>query len=447
MFIVRSAAKIRVVRLAFLVVCVLPCGLLVGWAVERRSDRHRAAIIAAVGRAIGASVTADGVQHLRPGVMRLRQCVVAGADGRPVLAAPMIEIEDAGSELRVRIDQLDCDAAAARWLSQLGWAWLGQEARFPRTCIVDVAALSWRVAPDPQAGRHEATAAVAHRPLRVECVARPQARAIRCVRPSRGERTSEELVRIVRSRPGPEAASPAPQWEVDVDWREPVPLPVAAAFLGGDLQLGAEATLTGTLHASCQEDAWEGTADGHLAGIDLAACGAAVGIRADGLARVDIKQVAWSGDRLRECEIECLAGPGRVEQRWLEAVATALACRAGPAFRSLQNEPERAFDVAGCVLRVGERGCSLASPARLAGPLVTAAGLSVLDPPLTSVPAERLAWLLAAPQAVGVPSQGPGAWLMSRLPGAAAGPTATGQEAQRAPAVIQAEQPGRRGGI
>lgn len=448
MFIVRSAAKIRVVRLAFLAVCILPFGLLVAWAVERRSDRHRAAIIATVGRSIGAAVTADGVEHLRPGVLRLRQCVVAGADGRPVLVAPMIEIEDSGSELRVRIDRLDCDAVAARWLAQLGWEWLGQEARFPRTCIVDVAAFSWRVDTDPQGGRHEDSAAAGERPLRVECVARPQARAIRCVRSTRGEQASDDLVRIVWSRPGPEAASPAPHWEVDVAWQEPVPLPVAAALLGaGDLRLGADASLVGSLHAGCREGVWEGTAEGQFTGVDLAACGAAVGIRADGVATVEIKRVAWSSDRLRECEVECLAGPGHVEQRWLEAVATTLACRAGPAFRSLENDPQRAFDAAGCVLRVGDRGCSLASPARLAGPLVIAAGLSVLDPPLTSVPTERLAWLLAAPQAVGVPSQGPGAWLMSRLPGAAAGPSAADKASPRAPAVIQAEQPGRRGGI
>lgn len=445
MFIARSAAKIRGVRLAFLVTCLLPFGLLVGWAVERRSERHRAAIVAEAGRVVGAAVTIDVVEHLRPGVVRLRGVVVAGADGRPLLTLPAVEVEDSGAEVRLRVERLACDAAAARWLVRLGWEWLGQDARFPRTCLVDVAELTWHVGGTAGDSRPVATD-TGRRSLRVECVARPQARAIRCIRSADGNVTAD-LVKIVRSLPTPEATASTPQWEVDIAWQEPVPLSVAATLLGGgELSLGVEASVAGTLHASSQGGPWEGTAQARLTGLDLAACGTAVGMRAMGRATVDVSRVAWSGDRLRECDLQLLAGPGRIEQRWLEAVVTALGCRAGPAFQSLANDTERSFDVAGCVLRVNDRGCSIVSPAPLSGPLVVAAGLSVLDPPAGPVPAERLAWLLAPPRAVQVPSHGPGAWLMSRLPEPverAGSPAST----SRPPAAIQAEQPGRRGGI
>lgn len=232
-----------------------------------------------------------------------------------------------------------------------------------------------------------------------------------------------------------------------MSWQEPLPIAVLAAFLGGgEPTLGGQATAVGALHASSQGGSWEGTADARLVGIDLAACAAAVGSRAAGLATVDLRRVVWSGGRLRACDLECLAGPGRIEQRWLESVATALGCRPGPAFQSLQNEPERSFDLAGFSISLGDRGCSIASPARLAGPLVIAAGLSVLDPPSAVVSAERLARFLADPQAVQVPSTGPGAWLMSRLPNAVDQPGPGGGAAPQ-PAAIQAEQPGRRGGI
>lgn len=446
MFIARSAAKIRGVRLAFLATCLLPCGLLVAWAVERRSDRHRAAIVAAVERAVGASVTVAAVEHLRPGVVRLRGCTIATGDGRAVLQLPAIEIEESASELRLRVERLVCDASAARWLAKFGWDWLEQDARFPRTCIVDVADLAWHVDAPTAAGEPSADR-VERRPLRVECVVRPQVRAIRCARPTVGGRAGDDLMRIVRSVAAPEGTIPAAQWEVDVAWLEPLPLAVAAAVLGtGDLAVGTQATVAGRLHAISRAGPWEGTATARLGGVDLAACGAAVGVRAAGLATVDIRRASWANDRLRDCDIECVAGPGRVEQRWLESVVATLGCQAGPAFQSLQAEPDRSFDHAGFLLSLNDRGCSIASPARLAGPLVIAAGLSVLDPPVAPVSADRLAWLLAAPQAVQVPSTGPGAWLMSRLPEAVERPDVP-RGSERQPAAIQAEQPGRRGGI
>jgi hypothetical protein len=443
MFIARSAAKIRLVRLAFLLVCLLPCGLLVGWAIERRSERHRGQVVADVARAIGATVAVDDVEHPRPGVIRLRGCVVTAGDGRRMIAVPDVEIEDAGAEVRLRIGRLVCDSHAARWLSRLSWEWLEQEPRFPRTCIVDVAELVWDGAAQAADGR--AVAAPMH--LRIECVVRGDVRAIRCVRQSGGAAT-DDLVKLVRTAATAGTASAAPQIEVDVAWQQPVPLAVATALLGGaELQLGEAATIVGRLHAESGAGDWIGEAEARVAGIDLATCASAVGVRAAGTATVDIGRAMWAGERLRECELVCLAGPGRIEQRWLDAAAATVGCRPGPAFRSLQGDAERAFDAAGCVVRAGDLGCSLDAPARLAGSLMTAAGLSVIEPPAAGVPVDRLAWLLAAPQAVQVPSTGPGAWLMSRLPGGAAPPAAPASGPAGPPAAIQAGQPGRRGGI
>jgi hypothetical protein len=445
MFIARSAAKIRLVRLAFLLVCLIPCGLLIGWAIERRSERHRGRVIADVGRAIGASVVVDDVEHPRPGVIRLRGCVVTAGDGRRMIALPDVEIEDAGAEVRLRIGRLICDAHAARWLSRLSWEWLEQEPRFPRTCIVDIAEVVWDGAMERS---DEGSAAAATTHLRIECVVRGGVRAIRCVRQSGGGAAADDLVKVVRTSSTAEAAGATPQIEVDVAWQQPVPLGIAAALLGSDeLRLGEAATIVGRLHAQRVAGEWIGDAQARVSDIDLAACGAAVGVQASGPASVEIGRATWSGERLRECDLVCLAGPGRVEQRWLDAASATIGCRPGPAFRSLQGDAQRAFDAAGCVVRVGDHGCSVESPARLAGSLMTAAGLSVIDPPAAAVPADRLAWLLAAPRAVQVPSTGPGAWLMSRLPGAAAPAAAPGPAPGGPPAAIQAGQPGQRGGI
>ena len=62
--------------------------------------------------------------------------------------------------------------------------------------------------------------------------------------------------------------------------------------------------------------------------------------------------------------------------------------------------------------------------------LVVAEGLSIVEPPVGVLPPERLAWLLAPPGAVFVPSAGPGAWLLDVMPRAE-----------------QAARPGRGGGF
>jgi hypothetical protein len=68
------------------------------------------------------------------------------------------------------------------------------------------------------------------------------------------------------------------------------------------------------------------------------------------------------------------------------------------------------------VLRLDPRGIELLSGAKLGGALAVADGLSIVDPPAGILPPERLAWLLAPPGAVFVPSAGPGAWLLDVMP-------------------------------
>jgi hypothetical protein len=58
----------------------------------------------------------------------------------------------------------------------------------------------------------------------------------------------------------------------------------------------------------------------------------------------------------------------------------------------------------------------IVSGANLGGALAVVDGIALVDPPGTVLPAERLAWLLAPPGAVFVPSGGPGAWLLDVMP-------------------------------
>jgi hypothetical protein len=105
-----------------------------------------------------------------------------------------------------------------------------------------------------------------------------------------------------------------------------------------------------------------------------------------------------------------------VEQRLVDGLVSTVGCRPGAAHRTLSGATERLFDAAGCVLRLDPRGIELLSGANLGGALAVADGLSIVEPPGTVLPPERLAWLLAPPGAVFVPSAGPGAWLLDVLP-------------------------------
>ena len=67
MFVARSAARVRLARLAFLLAGLAPAAGLAAWAIHRRSDAHRAAIERRWQEAVGLPLTVGRVDHPRPG--------------------------------------------------------------------------------------------------------------------------------------------------------------------------------------------------------------------------------------------------------------------------------------------------------------------------------------------------------------------------------------------
>jgi hypothetical protein len=205
--------------------------------------------------------------------------------------------------------------------------------------------------------------------------------------------------------------------EVDLTAVEPLPLAiVAGAFGRAGIALGEAATVAGTLRAVREDGRWSGSAAGRIDGVDLAACTAGLQARATGAATAVVRKLAWSRGRIRDAEIECTAGRGRVEQRLLDGLVSTVGCRPGPAHRTLAGAPERTFDAAGCLVRLDARGVEIVSGANLGGAIAVADGLALVGPPGDVLPPERLAWLLAPQGAVFVPSGGPGAWLLDVMP-------------------------------
>jgi hypothetical protein len=433
MFIERSAARIRLARTLFVLLGVLPCAGLCGWAAVRHSSGHREVIERRCEQVIGLPLAIGSVEYVRPNVMRLRDCRLSSASGAVVLAAPAIEVESLASELRVTLGRLDCTPEVARVLAGLARDWLRQPARFPVDCVVDVNDFSWRPRQPAAAGGTtpggSETARVPARALHVECVAANGSRAVRVRRNAESGQVPDE-VRVVAGNlagAGGEGAAPQPDGvrpveqggagmlEVNGTITEPLPIALVEALAGlepGVLPLGEEASVSGTFGAVVDAGQASGSAQGRVDRIDLAAASLHMPHRVSGEALLAIDRLEWKRGRITACECLCSISRGRLGQRLLDACVSALGCRPGPAYRSLARDEFRSFDDVSALLRIDSSGIELRAAPGRTGCLARTQGLSILDEPQVSVPLERIAWLLAPPGAVAVPASRTTAWLL-----------------------------------
>lgn len=406
MFIERSAGRIRLARTAFLIGGLVPCLLLTGWAVQRRSAAHRDAVRASWQAAIGLPLEVAAIAHPRPGVIAATGVVVRSPAGRTVLELPRVEVESAATEDRLVIDGAHVDAAAAEMLGGLAREWLRGHARHPRNCVIDARDAACGAA-GPLVDRSER--------LRIECVSHAATRAIRLVRDGGDD------IRIVRVL---ESATPSGEerYEVEGHLAKPWPAAIVAAVTGladGLVgQLPTETTIVGDLRATAGEAGWTGSASGTIEGLDLGRCCAAFRGNAAGVATVVVRRLAWRDGRLVDVAAACDCGPGWVDAGFFDRLVIALGCRAGPAaLPSAQTQP---FDRASCTLELdGNR--LVVRPSGVADGLAIARGETLLQPPAGPIAFERLAWMISPPAASFVPAAGPGAWLMSIVPAPAQG--------------------------
>ena len=413
MFIERSAGRIRLARLTFVIVALLPCALLAAWAVARGSAGHREAVRVRWQQSIGLPLTIGAVEHPRPGVVRAHSCVIRTPTGRTLVEIPTIEVESAATEDRLRVDTARLDPQAALVLGGLVREWLRSDARHPRNCVIEAGDFAWT-----GCGRESGPTALPAAGLRIECVAQGETRAVRIVcRPDGQEGSGAgDEVRLVRTldagdREGRE------RFEVDGRLSHPQPLPAMAAVAGwsdGTADAaGSSATVAGEFPATHDAAGWSGTATGRIDEIDLGSVTKMLDARGAGIACVDASRVAWTDGRLARAAIECSCGRGWIDALLFDRLVIALGCRPAPAARST-GETVRSFDAAGCVLKL--EGDRMTLQPALGDAVAVAGGAALLHAPSAPVPFDRLAWMLSPPAATFVPADGPGAWLMSVLP-------------------------------
>jgi hypothetical protein len=403
MFVERSAGRIRRARAIFLLLGALPFVGLVAWAVQRGSAAHRAEIRDRWQRAVGLGLAIEGVEHPRPGVTRARRVTVVSPTGTRLITFPVVEVEAAAGEDRLRFEAVHLDGPAAAVLGDLGREWLRRDARHPRSCVIDIASVAWS----------GVDAGAAPRGLRIECVARGMARAVRVTRPG----ADEDLLRVVRSVVAGDDGADRERCEVEVALDEAVPLGVVAglAGVGGDMTAiaGDLASVVGRCSATSDERGWHGESSGRLLGIDLARCVAPLGARGGGEAVAEVDRLAWQDGRLVDARGRFRAGAGWIDAAFADRLSLALGCR--PTLASPQSA-ERRFDSAGFDARIDGARLVVAAPVGAPPALAIADGAVVINEPAAAVPFERLAWVLSPPSAEFVPAGGAGAWLMTIQP-------------------------------
>lgn len=393
MFVPRSVRRIRFARIFFLLAGVLPCACLVAWAVHLRSGRHRESLRAGWQVAVGLPLQVAGVEHPRPGVVRVRGCRLAAEDGGESLTVPLAEIESTPGEVRLRVDRLDVDAAAVGVAVGLAAEWLAREARFPRDCVIDVDRLHWDIVGWSGRGRDSAAGR-----LRIECVARDGSRAIRCTLAAGDERPAE--VRVVRSAPGPGGVEPR-RHEIAVECgAAPLPLAIVSRLAEAaslpPLPLGSAAAVRGTGLVQDDGGIWSGRLTGRIDRLDLAATAAAAGGRAAGEADMLVRRLEWEDGRIASAEFEVVATGGQMSQGLLEASARATGCGFGVGFFNARAGGDVRFDAAGVLLRIDGRGLEILAPAGLQGAVAVLDGRPVVEPPAAIVPLDRVVgWLTA----------------------------------------------------
>ena len=433
MFIERSTARIRLARTLFVLLGIVPCAGLCGWAAVRHSNVHREAMERRFEQVIGLPLQIGSIEYVRPNAMRLRDCRLSAPSGTVVLVAPAIEVESLASELRVTLGRLDCTPELARVLAGLAGEWLRQPARFPVDCVVDVDDFSWRQRPPAAARGLQAGDPLpggGHtRSLHVECVAANGSRAVRVRRNAAAGEAGDE-VRVVTGRLAgidsgnePTESAAVRRWEqfdegsLEVHGTIVEPLPVTmletlAGLEAGALPLGEEAVVSGTVTAVLDPGRSSGSARGRIDRIDLAAASLHLPHRGAGESLLAIDRLEWNQGKITACECQCSVSRGRVGQRLLDACVSVLGCRPGPAYRSLAREEVRSFDDVAAVLRIDSAGIDLRAAPGRTGSLARIQGLSILDEPLTPAPLDRMAWLLSPPGTVAVPASKTTAWLL-----------------------------------
>lgn len=389
MFVERSAARIRLVRMLFVLVCLLPTVGLVSWVAYRRSSLSRDPLLSAWSQTLGVTVTADSVENIRPAVMRLRNVALTTATNRLLLGVEVAEYETRDQGRLVRLPSLEIDQAGVTTLAGLSLAWLTEAVRFPEGGVIEVDSLTWRGAASPrqQGG------------FRIEFVVADSGRAIRI---RREPADSDELrLRAVSSPAGL-------RLEVELIAEQGLPADLAAAVTGWLPNFGDAAVIRGSLQAAATPKTpdggdwrWSGVGQGVVTDVAVGELAEAAGQQASGVAVLQIEDLAVEDSRIAAARMTLSVKDGELGRGLVERLITVFGCRLGPAAATLVTGdawlagPPLAFDEASLAVSLDRSGVTLRGVGAAGDTLAVLGGRGLLETVSTRIGYDRFAWLFA----------------------------------------------------
>lgn len=407
MFVERSAARMRLVRITFVAACLLPTAGLMGWAAYRRTGGHAAALLDGWTHTLGVRVAAASVEHVRPAMLRLQDVALAGPDGGPLLMAATAEVELRPDGPFVRVPQVELDARSVAACSSLAGTWLTEPVRFRQGVVIDIGRVVWRIG----------ETRVDWGGLRLECVMADGGRAVRIRRePADGDE--------LRVRWEPTDAEPTLTF--DLLCQQGLPVGIAAAATGWAPPLGDQATVRVQCSARRERGRWHGEGSGLVEQVDLSLLAAAIDQQAAGQAQLRIQRGIIEDDRIAEARCTLTSQDGQLGRGLIDRMITVLGCQLGPDLSAMQDRSLAVrdgtvrFDQLQLAVDVGPQGILLAPPNGSEAALVSVGGRPLLWAAAHAVPVERLAWLFVPADAgdgpVMIPASPRAMRVLSRLP-------------------------------
>jgi len=306
-FVLRESTQRRVCRIAFLLLCVLPTGLLVVYALWLKTPQHRRAQAAAWSRRTGAAIDVGHLLYPRPGATRLHRVSLQHPHWRqPLARLREVEITRNGDDVTVRVAQPEIAAAQLDELWRQCQRQLLNEA-FPPPGSLRLIAKDITLTGD---NGDACTLAL------LEIVFR-----------AAGEKRSIEARYKLAAEP---QASPAEVLLVHSDgrfsqlrWRThdaELSLSPWAAQLPWLKQLGDDCRFQGELHIERTTDGLRGELSGRFTHVDLdRLVSGNFPHKLSGEATVVIDSARLEGDRIVELHGSLTAGPGVIGRSLLEA--------------------------------------------------------------------------------------------------------------------------------
>ncbi|MFM8579611.1 MAG: hypothetical protein ACKOCN_12560 [Planctomycetaceae bacterium] len=429
-FVPHAAARVRLVRCLFVAACLVPSIGLGAWGLHLRGSSHREAVLRKASEAMGLRVTAEAMDHLRPGVLRLRGVRIDSA----AISLESLMIERADHEIRVSVPRWSGSVESFR--SAVGFLrnWLNDPLRCPFDWVIDIGDIV--ITPSGMASTGEPSdGAWSMDGARVECVAGDDTRAVRIRRePFDGD---EVRFRLSIPDPGADSVGDGPACSVDVDIDRPVPLEWLCAAMGwpelpkGEGRPGlfsghVRVTLDGSERASISSGEGAFTIDG----FETSCLAPILGSHAvlQGRLRLDVETVGVVGGVVDHASASVRVDPGHISRSLLEQWVQHLGCQRGDAFPVVVsrvsdpaitrptgistggNGPLVAFDR--LVFRLLVKDESLRFfPEGTQAIMIAPDGRNILAAPPAAVSLERVAWAFADPSASAVPLSPVTRWL------------------------------------